>query len=433
MTKTYSPRRRNTVSQGEQSSTGSYGAPNRSAQKDRKPKSFHKSSKPFHGRGRNSGGGRSKGRQDFRMQLDHFLKSMEKQEAPRPFKAAHAFDDMGLDKGLMRNLQDAGFVAPTEIQEVAIPAVMDGRDVMGIAQTGTGKTGAFLIPLIQKWLDENDQMRLLVVVPTRELAQQVYSALLDLSRGLGMKSACFVGGKSIDKDFKSLRRNPDVVIGTPGRLVDLHKRRKLQLASTTHLVLDEFDRMLDMGFSEDLASITDAMINRKQTMLFSATFQKALQAQIDRLLHNPVEIKVSSGHRPGQNISQEIISVDSKAHKLDKLKELLDLPDFQKVLLFAETKRDVDFLAQTLRQAGVRSDLIHGDKSQKAREFALQKFRNGRVKVLVATDVAARGIDIDDISHVINYSIPQTFDTYVHRIGRTGRAGKSGKAITLVS
>ncbi|MCK5066434.1 MAG: DEAD/DEAH box helicase, partial [Bacteroidales bacterium] len=273
----------------------------------------------------------------------------------------------------------------------------------------------------------------LVVVPTRELALQVEEEFKSMSKGLGLFSACFIGGTNINRDLQTLRRNSHVVIATPGRLLDLTDRRAIDLGKFKTLVLDEFDRMLDMGFIHDVKRILEGLKQRTNTMLFSATLDKSQQSMIDTILSNPVTVKVSGGTRGGDSIDQDIIRLKPGEDKFKILKNMLNGDEFDKVLLFEETKHRVSKLCVKLNKAGIAAEQIHGNKSQNARQSALKAFKQGRVKVLVATDVASRGLDISDVSHVINYQVPQTHDSYIHRIGRTGRAGKSGKAYTFVA
>jgi ATP-dependent RNA helicase RhlE len=305
--------------------------------------------------------------------------------------------------------------------------------LLGIAQTGTGKTGAFLIPIIEQLIKQRNNSYALIVVPTRELANQVDQEFKSMTSGLGLYSACYIGGTNINRDLQSLRRSSHVVIGTPGRLLDLSNRKALDFGQFNTLVLDEFDRMLDMGFVHDVKRIIAGMRQRNHTMLFSATLDKSQQSMIDTVLTDPVSVKISSGDRPGDRIEQDVIRLNKGEDKFMVLKEMLLQDDFQKVLLFEETKHRVKRLSIKLDKAGIPSGQIHGDKSQNARQKALKAFKQGEVRVLVATDVAARGLDISDVSHVINYQIPQSHDSYIHRIGRTGRAGKAGKALTFVA
>ena len=348
-------------------------------------------------------------------------------------KPSYAFDQMPLHLKLKDALKHKGYTHPTAIQEKAIQPIIDGRDLLGVANTGTGKTGAFLIPIIHRLLAHEARFQSLVVVPTRELALQIEEEFKSMTKGLRLFSSCFIGGINLGKDLAQLKRTNHIVIGTPGRLIDLVQRKALRLDNFSVLVLDEFDRMLDMGFVNDVKQITKGMVNRKQTLLFSATLDNTQKALIDELLHQPVEVKVSSGATTGDHIEQNIIRVPEGEDKFKKLLDLINQDEFEKVLIFAETKRLVDRINKKLNNAGVKANLIHGNKSQNTRKRALDQFKRGNIQVLVATDVAARGLDISDVTHVINYQIPQNFESYVHRIGRTGRAGKGGKAFTFVN
>lgn len=348
------------------------------------------------------------------------------------YEPTRSFDAMPLHRRLLENIEKKGFESPTEIQDRTLESLLDRRDLLGIAQTGTGKTGAFLIPIIDRLLREKQPFQTLVLVPTRELAVQVEEEFRSLVKGLNLHVSRFIGGTNINRDLQNLRRSSHLTVATPGRLLDLYQRRALRLDVFEVLVLDEFDRMLDMGFARDVDRIVDAMTNRRHTMLFSATLDEAQRGKISRLLHQPVEVRVSNGQQTGQHIDQEIIKLAPGEDKFGRLKLLLDNPDFNKVLVFAETKRWVSKVNKKLRQAGITSDEIHGNKSQNYRQKALNSFRAGRVQVLVATDVAARGLDVTDVTHVINYQLPGSMDSYIHRIGRTGRAGNKGKALTFV-
>ena len=349
-----------------------------------------------------------------------------------PFVAEQTFSEMPLSDSLKNNIELKGYSEPTEIQQKSINDLIAGRNMIGIAATGTGKTGAFLIPVIEKMLADNTTTSL-VVVPTRELAQQVEDEFKSLTRGHKLFSACFIGGTSINTDMGRARRKQNLIVGTPGRLNDLTSRGALRLGNTPILVLDEFDRMLDMGFINDIKKIIALMKNRKQTMLFSATYEKAQQNIIKQFVQNPVRINVSSLNNAADTVEQDIIRVGAKENKFQVLHNLLNGEGFEKVILFAETKRNVDKISQQLRKVGINSDVIHGNKSQNYRTKAIRLFKMGKTRVLVATDVAARGIDVDGVTHVINYQLPQTMDSYIHRIGRTGRAGKKGMAYTFVN
>jgi len=348
------------------------------------------------------------------------------------YQSSVKFTDIPLHDKLQRNIKAAGFERPTEIQEKTLELISNWEDVIGVATTGTGKTGAFLIPIINNLLSIDQNDKTLVIVPTRELALQVEQEFKMLARKTNLYITSLIGGTNIRQDFKNLKRTNHVIVGTPGRLVDLHKRGNLKLHDFSILVLDEFDRMLDMGFSQDVDLLTKAMNTRKQTLLFSATIDKSLKKRIQKLMHNPTEVLVSTGNVSAEHINQDVINV--KQHeKFDTLLNMVQEQHFEKVLVFAETKRRVSKLARQLKQSGVTSDEIHGDKRQGYRKRALNSFENGKVRVLVATDVAARGLDITDVTHVINYEMPRDYETYIHRVGRTGRAGKTGMAYTFLN
>lgn len=361
------------------------------------------------------------------------VKEAEKGVEEKVFRSKRLISELPINDKLKQALSDKGYKLPTEIQDRTLETLLDGKDILGIAQTGTGKTGAFLIPIIEKLLHNRMNYFALIVVPTRELALQVEEEFKSMSKGMGLFSACFIGGTNINRDLQTLRRNIHVVIATPGRLLDLTDRRAIDLGKFKTLVLDEFDRMLDMGFIRDINRIIDGMKQRNHTMLFSATHDKSQKSMINSILRNPVTVKVSSGDSTGDSIDQDIIRIKPGEDKFVVLKEMLGHNDFDKVLLFEETKHRVSRLCLKLNKAGIPSEQIHGNKSQNARQNALKAFKQGKVKVLVATDVASRGLDISDVSHVINYQVPQTHDSYIHRIGRTGRAGKAGKAYTFVA
>lgn len=351
----------------------------------------------------------------------------------KPYQATQTFDEMQLDQRLKDNLQAMNFVHPTEIQEKTYQKLLQKQNMIGIANTGTGKTGAFLIPIIHNLLDQRQKnFKTMVIVPTRELALQVQDEFKKLTKGMNLRSTCHIGGTSMSADLKRLKQNNDIFIGTPGRLLDLIQRKSIQIGSINTLILDEFDRMLDMGFVNDIRKIVKGMNNRNHTLLFSATIDPKQKNLIQEFIHNPTTIKVSNGNTTSKNVAQDIIRVPEGANKFDLLKDLLKKAEFEKVILFIETKRLADRISKRLNKAGIDSDQIHGNKSQNYRVKALNKFRKGTIKVLVATDVAARGVDIDSVSHVINYQLPLTYDTYIHRIGRTGRAGKTGSAYTFV-
>ena len=349
------------------------------------------------------------------------------------FQSKTSFTSLNLAQGVLKNLKAKGYENMTNIQEQSVAALLDGRDLLGISNTGSGKTGAFLIPIIEHALQDTRQFTALIVTPTRELALQIEEEFKSLSKGMNLHSATFIGGTNINTDMKALSKKLHVIVGTPGRLLDLADRRLLKLNQVKTLVLDEFDRMLDMGFVNDVKKLVGAMTQRNQTMLFSATLEATQRNLINSLLNNPVEVKINSGVTTNENIEQGIIRVPEGKDKFVMLADLFKNKALEKVIIFTETKRLADKLSKKLNESGVKSGLIHGNKSQNFRNKTIEQFKSGQTRVLVATDVAARGIDVADVSHVINYQLPMTMDSYIHRIGRTGRAGKTGHAITFVN
>ncbi|MEM9859211.1 MAG: DEAD/DEAH box helicase, partial [Bacteroidota bacterium] len=317
------------------------------------------------------------------------------------YEVTRSFNDFGIHKPLRVLLQQKEYTQPTEIQDRSFDAISAGVDFLGIAQTGTGKTAAFLIPLINRMIQEH--FKVLIIVPTRELADQINVEFRSLSRGFNLFSTCLIGGTNVGRDLDKLRKKNDFIIGTPGRLVDMSQRRALKLHEFEVLVLDEFDRLLDMGFSKDINSLVAGMKNKKQTLLFSATLEKNQKALIDELLEEPEVVKVHSGSNTTANVDQKFITVGENQEKFDVLNQMLLKSDFDKVLIFAETKRTVSRLYKNLKKNNIRTDEIHGDKTQNYRQQALKRFKEGKVQVLVATDVAARGLDITNVTHVINY------------------------------
>jgi len=346
------------------------------------------------------------------------------------FIPEHAFEDFLIEDKLKRNIARKGYVAPTSIQDRTIPHILKGQDVVGIADTGTGKTAAFLIPLINKAL-KNPNESVLIVVPTRELASQISDELKGFALGTGLFFAVCVGGTPIGPQLRDLRHKNHFIIGTPGRLKDLIERRALDLSQTHSVVLDEADRMLDMGFLPDMKLLMSKMPRERHTLFFSATMSKEIEKLIHAFLREPVKISVKT-RDTSKNVDQDIVKMKAGEDKLLALESLLKKSDFNKVLIFGRTKHGVERLAKTLRERGFKADSIHGDKNQGQRQRALDSFKKDELQILVATDVAARGLDIPLVSHVINYDLPATYEDYIHRIGRTGRAGAIGKALTFV-
>ena len=363
--------------------------------------------------------------------VSRFINKSVITEKTDSFVPVHQFQDFNIDARLKANIFSKGFIAPTPIQDKIIPHVLQGSDVVGVANTGTGKTGAFLIPLMQKAM-VNPREKILIVVPTRELALQINQEFKSFSRRTNIYSICCVGGVSVSKQIFELKNyNNNFIISTPGRLKDLVQRKVINLSAFSTIVLDEADRMLDMGFIKDMRFIMNLMPKKRHTLCFSATIVKEVTILINEFLSNPVTISVKSGDTP-KNIYQDIVRV-SNGGKIDTLHNLLNQREFHKVLMFGRTKHGVEKLSKDLTRRGFKADSIHGNKNHSKRQRVLGLFRNDGIKILVATDVAARGLDIPNVSHVINYDIPATYEDYVHRIGRTGRSNKRGIALTFVS
>jgi len=358
-----------------------------------------------------------------------FVNKSQVQVAPDPVDIKHKFSDFAISDEIKRNIEQKGFDAPTPIQDQVIPAVLEGKDVVGIANTGTGKTGAFLIPLINK-VYNNRTERVLIIAPTRELAVQIEDECRSFARGMNVYNALAIGGASLFNQYAQLKRNPNFVIGTPGRLKDLVQQGKLNLTFFNNTVLDEVDRMLDMGFINDMKFLIDKLPHQRQSLFFSATIPPAVYPIMQTFLKNPVTISVKT-HDTAQTIEQDIIKMNGR-QKIDVLHDLLAQEEFKKVIVFGRTKWGVEKLQKALALRRFRVASIHGNKSQGQRQRALDDFKKGYIQVLLATDVAARGLDIVDVTHVINFDQPASYDDYVHRIGRTGRAEKKGIALTFV-
>lgn len=346
------------------------------------------------------------------------------------FVAEHTFSDFDINPHLKKNILARNYESPTPIQDKAIPHALLGQDVVGLAETGTGKTAAFLIPLIDKVVKQKGE-RVLIMAPTRELAVQIERELAGFAKGLGFRGMVAVGGASIGPQITELKYEPAFVIGTPGRLKDLMERRALDLSGFGTVVLDEADRMLDMGFIDDMRFILGKMRKERHTLFFSATMSKEIERLIGDFLSSPVVISVKKHDTPS-SIHQDVVRVPYGKDKFEMLVELLQDREFSRVLVFGRTKYGVEKLAKALSRRHIHAESIHGNKTHAARLRALETFKRGKVSVLVATDVAARGLDIPAVSHVINYDLPSTYEDYIHRIGRTGRATHKGKALTFV-
>lgn len=388
------------------------------------------------------GGSSSKRSRGERIDFSRFIKKGTQVEE-KPYVSKHSFADFPFCPQLQKNIARAGFTNPRPIQDQAMTAVMEGQDVFGLANTGTGKTAAFLLPLIEKiskTKGQNKRETVLIMAPTRELALQIESDFKNLSFGFGMFSVACVGGLPIMKQIREIKMGVSFVIGTPGRLRDLIDKKVLDLSTCHSVVLDEADRMLDMGFRDEMVYIISKTHKDKQTLFFSATLSPEIKKLTEQYLKNPIFISVISGET-AKNIDQDIIRARTKEDKLEKLHEVLKkgLPANlgaggfpMKTLIFRERKHHVDELTKELAQFGFKVGCIHGDKRSRERIRILDSFKKDHINILIATDVAARGLDIPDVTHVINYDVPQTYDTYIHRIGRTGRSGKKGTALTFV-
>ena len=390
--------------------------------------SFSRRPSSFGGK-RNGGSGRSRF-VGSKIDVSRYINKAVITETIPDFKPEHMFKDFLVDERLKQNIITKGYTVPTPIQDRTIPHILQGKDIVGIANTGTGKTAAFLIPLLNKVI-KNPAEKVLIVVPTRELAQQIEEELIGFARGLRIFSVCTVGGSYIGKQLQGLRRSHNFVIGTPGRIKDLMERKALDLSTFKSVVLDEADRMLDMGFIADMKYMMSRMPKDRHTLFFSATMSREVEALIKDFLRDPISISVKTGDT-AKSVEQDVVRVEKGKNKIDALHDLLIQNDFSKVLIFGKTKHGVEKLHKDLIARGFKSESIHGDKNQSKRSRALAAFKGDGIQILVATDVAARGIDVSDISHVINYDIPATHDDYIHRIGRTGRGGKKGKALTFI-
>jgi len=347
-----------------------------------------------------------------------------------------SFHTLGLSEPILKAIKEQGYTNPTPIQKEAIPVILEKKDVLAGAQTGTGKTAGFTLPLLEllsrtKPTKAKQHVKVLILTPTRELASQVHDSVELYGRHLPFKSTVIFGGVKINPQIVKLKKGVDIVVATPGRLLDHLSQRTIDLRHVKYLVLDEADRMLDMGFINDIKKILAILPNEKQTLLFSATYSDAIKKLSDRLLNAPVLIEVARRNRASESVKQAVYHVD-KARKRELLTHLIKEGQWKQVLVFTRTKHGANRLSGQLEKDGIPAVAIHGNKSQNARTKALADFKAGGVRVLVATDIAARGIDIDQLPHVINYELPNVSEDYVHRIGRTGRAGNKGEALSLV-
>ncbi len=382
----------------------------------------------FGGPRRNTGGSRRGPKKDY-IHPSRFVQAARPVEREE-YVPTHKFSDFMVADLIKANLANKGFETPSPIQDQSIPVILTGCDLIGIANTGTGKTAAFAIPVINK-LMLTPGSRALIMAPTRELAQQIEQECKEIGKGSRLMGALLIGGSSMVPQLRDLRNSPQIVIGTPGRIKDHLERGTLKLADFDTVILDEVDRMLDMGFINDMTEILQNMPAEHQSLFFSATMDRKVRDLIDRFSSDPVSVSVKQGET-SENVNQDVVAYQTREDKMAQLHNILISDKLEKVIIFDDTQRAVERLSNELIERGFKADAIHGGKNQGQRQRALAKFKKSEIKILVATDVAARGIDVKDISHVINYSTPQSYDDYVHRIGRAGRAGRTGHALTFV-
>jgi ATP-dependent RNA helicase RhlE len=382
------------------------------------------------GSGGRSGGKRSGGPKKDYIHPSRFVKAATPAEEIT-YVAKNTFDDFIVNDTIKANIVAKGYTIPSPIQDEAIPLGLEGRDVIGIANTGTGKTVAFAVPVLNRLMQDKDA-RALMIAPTRELAQQIEEELKAVARKSGLFGALLIGGAAMGPQLRDLRANPQIVIGTPGRIMDHMQRGSLDLSGFNMVVLDEVDRMLDMGFVNDVRTILGELSQDRQSFFFSATLEGKVRDLISTFSNDPVTVSVKTGNT-SDNVHQDIVCYENTGEKIDRLHDVLNKEEVVKAIIFDDTQRSVERLSQDLIARGFKADAIHGGKTQGQRQRALARFKKSEVNVLVATDVAARGIDVADITHVINFSTPQSYQDYVHRIGRAGRAGRVGYALTFVT
>lgn len=382
------------------------------------------------GGGKSFGGRGGRSSSSSRIDINKYINKAVVVKEEEVFVPVHTFADFNIDKLLKTNLERLGITIPSPIQDKSIPPGLEGRDIMGIANTGTGKTIAFLLPIINKM--KSHQKKAIVLAPTRELATQIEKDFRNMTIGMQLWTHLIIGGSNMIRQIKQAKLRNDIVIGTPGRIQDLVRRGALRLNDISLVVLDEADRMLDMGFREDIESILGMCAKEdRQTFCFSATFDKTMEGIANKYMINPVRISVKSTETSA-NVDQDVVRYSGLGEKIEKLHELLTQPDFSRVIIFCRTKSGTEKLERELGIRGFKAEYIHGDLRQGQRNRAILNFKEGKVDILIATDVASRGLDIKDVSHVINYDIPENYEDYTHRIGRTGRAGKKGFALTFV-
>ena len=360
-----------------------------------------------------------------------FIKKASETISSSEYTAKNSFADFNLAPILKANIEYKEYKTPTPIQDQTIQSILDGRDVIGLAGTGTGKTAAFLIPLIQKIYTDRNQ-KALIIAPTRELAVQIRDEFKDFAYDMKLYSALVIGGANIKRQIFEVRKNPHVVIATPGRLKDLVEHKDIYLEDYANIVLDEVDLMVDIGFINDIKYFISLMPKIRQSLFFSATISYKIQTILQDFVVNPVTVSIKK-QETSENVDQDVIKIINPAKKVDQLHDLLISDGFDKVLIFGRTKHSMDALHRELEHRGFNAGIIHGNKKQSQRQRVLTGFKNNEIKILLATDVASRGLDIDNVTHVINYDLPETYDDYIHRIGRTGRADKKGIALTFIA
>ncbi len=391
------------------------------------------SSRPARTGGFNRGNSRHGGgahESKLKGRVDIFIKAAKEPTTEINTAVQKSFSDFNLVPTLKLNIQNKGYTELTPIQAQSIEPILEGRDLVGTANTGTGKTAAFLIPLINNIFNDRKKAAL-IITPTRELAVQINAELTSLTQNMQIHSATLIGGSNMYRQINDLRRNPNVVIGTPGRLKDLIQKRILNLQNFSIFVLDEVDLMVDIGFINDIKFFCTLLPQVRQSLFFSATISSKIREILQSFVKNPVTVSVKM-QDTSENVDQNIVRVINRDKKIDQLHDLLTTEGFDKVLIFGKTKHGIEKLNDELSFRGFRVGALHGNKKQSQRKRILDSFKQNQIQILLATDLASRGLDIDNVTHVINYDLPQTYDDYVHRIGRTGRSGKTGVALTFI-
>ena len=357
-------------------------------------------------------------------------KNVHIQAEDQPYTPTNSFTSFPINDILKRNISTRGYITPTPVQDQTIPLILEGKDIIGIANTGTGKTAAFLIPLINE-VTQNRNKKVLIIVPTRELAVQIKNEFLLFSKGMNIYCVLVIGGVNLFRQKNDLRRNPNFVIGTPGRIKDMIEHKSLDLSTFEIIVLDEVDQMVDIGFISSIKYFISLLASNRQSLFFSATVDGKVREILNGFVRNPVTVSVKKQDML-KNIKHNVIRISDKSRKIEKLHDLLIQKEFEKVLIFGRTKWGVQRLSEELLKRGFNADVIHGNKRQSQRLRILDKFKRNEIQILLATDLASRGLDIDNVTHVINYDPPESYEVYIHRIGRTGRLNKIGTALTFV-